>query len=100
MNNKWGNKEVQESARTLTAALSPVEEKCLEALPGYFQDDREPTEILGEIFEALKKQYPSEYRVAFKRAITKKCKDCGEAAKRRSYCNRHYHIHYKAGDFG
>lgn len=100
MNNKWGNREARESARALVSALSPIEERCLEAVPEFFQDNKTPEEILGELFVALKKRYPMEYQVAFKRAITKKCKDCGEDAKRRSYCNYHYQIHYRAGDFG
>lgn len=98
MNGQWGSKEAQESARTLTAALS-LEETCLRAVPEYFQDDREPTEILGEIFVALKRCYPAEYHIAFKRAVTKRCKDCGEKATRRGYCNADYQRHYRAGDF-
>lgn len=100
MNGQWGSPDAKESAKALVSALSPIEEKCLEAVPEYFQDNKEPSEILAELFVALKKTYPEQYHVAFKRAVTKCCKDCGEPAKRRSYCNRHYQIHYRAGDFG
>lgn len=101
MNNKWGDAEAKKSARAINASLS-LENACLRAVPRYFQLDQDPTEILGEIFTALKRQYPEEYRIAFKTKATHLCKDCGQELNhnaRRGYCSAHYQRHLKAGDF-
>ena len=102
MNNKWGDKEAKKSARTLTTSLS-LEETCLRSVPRYFQLDQDPLEILGDIFTALKRQYPEEYLTAFRSKAERLCKDCAAPVGtqgRRGYCSAHYKIHLKAKDFG
>ena len=65
MNNDWGDKEAAQNARLL---FNPVKEAELNAVKE-FGAGREPSEILGDLFRAIKKCYPLEYRMAFKQGL-------------------------------
>lgn len=102
MNNKWGNDEAKASAQDLVAALS-LKKAGLQAVSDW-TTDKEPTEILGDIFNVLRTEYPQEYWIAFRSNRVRKtaCKDCGgpKGTKGgRGYCSSCYGKHRRAGDF-
>ena len=97
MNNEWGDKEAQKSARTLTTSLS-LEDTCLRAASEFFGGHRDSEEVLGDIFTALRRQDPEQYDLAIKRAINHRCRDCDEPVRVRGYCRIHYQAHKRVGD--
>lgn len=60
-------REITNSARLLATA-DPVIQACLKAVEELPQE-KPASEMLGDIFKALKKQHPLEYRIAFKRGL-------------------------------
>ena len=96
MRNAWGDREVAESAALL---FDPLKQANLDAVSEFGRGD-EPGEILGRLLVAIKDCYPIEYQIAFKRAITRQCKDCEQPPRARGYCRKHYEAHKKVGDFG
>ena len=96
---KYLDHEIRESGRTIARSVNPLKEACLAAVPDWRTDSKDYSEILGDIFRALRTQYPDEYWAAFRLPANKpRCKDCGRPAKKWGYCNTDYMRHYRAGD--